>query len=252
VATRDIFDTLDEVGQVLDPSTWMLVGGLMVHAHSIQAGVANPRPTDDADIVLEVAVSNYTAAARQLQGIGFEPQNSLDPREPSYRFIRGPEQVDLMVPDRGKGIRFRQRDVLAVPGSKSAISRTQSFRLPRGRDVRIPDLPSALSLKGAAYRTSSPDPVRHLRDGIVLFACTEGRDDLLGPSKSMQTNINYLLLGLGPPDAWSGIAREVSEKAVRGIREHYRPDWKQSVPPTPERLRRGERRSGPRHSASIE
>jgi hypothetical protein len=77
----------------------------------------------------------------------------------------------------------------------------------------------------------------------VLFACTEGRSDLVPPSKSMQTNINYLLLGLERPEAWSGIAREVSEKAVRGIRQNYRPGWTQSVSPTPERLRGGARRA---------
>ena len=250
MATPDIFGALDEVADVLDPGTWMLVGGLMVHAHSVQAGVSNPRPTDDADIVLEVGVTHYADAARQLLGIGFEPHNPLDPREPSYRFNRGSEHIDLMVPDRATGIRFRQRDVLAVPGSGSAIKRTQLFRLPSGRDVRIPDLPSALSLKGAAYRTPSADPLRHLSDGVVLFACTEGRSDLVPPSKSMHTNINYLLLGLERPEAWSGIAREVSEKAVRGIRQHCRPDWTQLVSPTPERLRAARRPKPPRATSS--
>jgi hypothetical protein len=75
VAT-DIFDALDEVACVLDPGTWMLVGGLMVHAHSVQAGVSNQRLTDDADIVLEVGVTHYADAARHLHSIGFEPHNS--------------------------------------------------------------------------------------------------------------------------------------------------------------------------------
>jgi hypothetical protein len=127
MATRDIFDTLAGVAAILDPNTWMLVGGLMVHAHSVAAGVANPRPTDDADIVLEVAVSSYAGAAKRLLDIGFVPREPLDPREPSYRFCRGSDQIDLMAPDRGRGVRFRNRDVLKVPGSGSALKRTQPF-----------------------------------------------------------------------------------------------------------------------------
>lgn len=239
----DPFRTVDEVASVLDPKSWMLVGGLMVHAHSALAGVPNPRPTDDADIVLEVGVVNYAEAGRKLAEIGFEPTNPLDHREPSYRFVRGADQIDLMVPDRMTGIRFRQRSVLTVPGADSAIKRTQPFALPSGVVVRIPDLPSALSLKGAAYRTASANPVRHLRDGVVLFACADGATELLPPSKSMRSNINHLLQGLSRPEAWSGIAAETAAKASRAIRKHYRADWKQPVAVRPERFTPGGRRS---------
>jgi len=73
VATPDIFGALDEVADVLDPGTWMLVGGLMVHAHSVQAGVSNPRPTDDADIVLEVGVTHYADAEGSCTASGSSP-----------------------------------------------------------------------------------------------------------------------------------------------------------------------------------
>jgi hypothetical protein len=81
----DIFDTVTEVATILDPNTWMLVGGLMVHTHTVKAGIPNPRATDDADIVLEAGVVSYAEAAHSLLTIGFEPRTPLDHHEPSYR-----------------------------------------------------------------------------------------------------------------------------------------------------------------------
>jgi hypothetical protein len=37
----------------------MLVGGLMVHAHAQLAGIRHARPTDDADLVVEVRAGSY-------------------------------------------------------------------------------------------------------------------------------------------------------------------------------------------------
>lgn len=234
----DPFDILDEIAAVLRPETWMVVGGLMVHAHSELAGLPNPRTTDDADLVVEVGVVGYADAAQALQSIGFSPHDSIDHQEPSYRFDRDSDHVDLMVPDRTTGVRFRRRPVLAVPGAGSAIKRTQPFRLRSDVEVRIPDLPSALSLKGAAWRTASLDPSRHIRDGVTLFACADGREDLIPPSKSMHTNINYLLNGLNhEPELWRTIPLALVQHATRGIRQHYRAEWNPPAQTDPQRYR---------------
>lgn len=36
----DVFERLDEIASALPPERWMLVGGLMVHAHSLLSGVS--------------------------------------------------------------------------------------------------------------------------------------------------------------------------------------------------------------------
>jgi hypothetical protein len=61
--------------------------------------------------------------------------------------------------------------VVRVPGARSDLKRTATFQTPGGTTIRIPDIASALSLKGAAYHTPSANPERHLQDAITLFAC---------------------------------------------------------------------------------
>lgn len=45
----DPFARLDEITTVLPPDRWMLVGGLMVHAHAQLAALPHVRPTDDVE-----------------------------------------------------------------------------------------------------------------------------------------------------------------------------------------------------------
>ncbi|MFZ1411353.1 MAG: hypothetical protein WAS07_07845 [Micropruina sp.] len=58
----DVFGRIDQIAQVLPRDRWMLVGGLMVHAHARLAGIAHARPTDDADLVVELRAGNYREA----------------------------------------------------------------------------------------------------------------------------------------------------------------------------------------------
>lgn len=199
----------------------MLVGGLMVHAHAVLAGIAHPRPTDDADLVVELRVSTYLDAARELQELGYQRHESLDHRVPFHRFVRDEERVDLMAPE-GRSIRFAGREVLRVPGSRSALNRTIPFQLPSGVVIRVPDVPSALSLKGAAYRVPSPNPRRHLQDAVTLFACADVSE--LSLSKSMRANINPLINALDTVEAWVSADPVNRRRAVRAIRE-VRPGW---------------------------
>ena len=60
----DVFERLDQIAHMLPPERWLLVGGLMVHAHARLAGVPHGRPTDDADLVVEVRAGSYSEAAR--------------------------------------------------------------------------------------------------------------------------------------------------------------------------------------------
>lgn len=59
----DPFALLAEFAAASDSNAWILVGGLMVHCHAERAGIAHARPTDDADIVVELAGSTTAGAA---------------------------------------------------------------------------------------------------------------------------------------------------------------------------------------------
>lgn len=220
----DGFDLVDELARAISTEHWVLVGGLMVHAHAQLADIPNHRPTTDADAILEIAsTTGYAAAAAKILELGFTHYESLDHRAPAYRFERGTERIDLMAPDRGASMRYSSRDVLRVPGSASAMKHTETFTTAASTTVRIPNLAGALALKGAASETVSPNPIRHAQDGVVLFACAQKRG-MPSISRSQRGEINKLLLRLTSIEAWSLTDRPTRRLAVLAARS-VRPDW---------------------------
>lgn len=217
----DVFERVEEIARVLPPERWILVGGLMVHAHARLAGIPHPRPTDDADLVVELRAGHYAEAAMALQGLGYQRHEPLDCQAPFHRFTRRKEQVDLMVPE-NRSVRFAGRTVLAVPGSRSALNRAMAFTTPGGVTIRIPDVASALSLKGAAYHVPGANRVRHLQDAVTLFACAGTA--VLELSASMRKNVNHLINALDQTDAWAATDPLTRRRAVGAIRR-CRPDW---------------------------
>lgn len=154
--TSDGFEVAEEMAEVIAVDHWILVGGLMVHAHAIIAGVPNARATDDTDIVVEiVAGAEYGEAVQALEAVGFHFEASLDDKSPAHRFQRGDERVDLMAPDRAASVRLARRDVIQVPGSSSALKRTERFTTGRGIEIRLPDLTLA-PCRSRGLPTNSP------------------------------------------------------------------------------------------------
>ncbi len=100
-----------------------------------------------------------------------------------------------------KSVRFAGRAVIGVPGSRSALNRTVEFVTPGGVGIRIPDLASALSLKGAAHQLPGINPARHLQDAVTLFACAD--TTVLALSTSMRRNVNHLISALDTSQAWA-------------------------------------------------
>ena len=217
----DVFELVDQIALVLPPDRWMLVGGLMVQAHAGLAGVLHSRPTVDADLVVEVRAGSYSEAAWALEGLGYARHEPLDDRAPFHRFTRGRDQLDLMAPE-DKAVRFAGRAVIGVPGSRSALNRTVEFVTPGGVGIRIPDLASALSLKGAAHQLPGINRARHLQDAITLFACAD--TSVLDFSTSMRRNVNHLINALDTTQAWAAADPSSRLRAVRAIRR-TRPDW---------------------------
>ncbi|WP_104063742.1 hypothetical protein [Arthrobacter sp. 4R501] len=195
-----------ELARNLAAQHWTLVGGLMVQLHAARAGLAVARPTADVDIVLHLETPGTTVAQVHaiLAGMGYTLQTSIDSAAPAHRFVRGKEQVDVMVADRVAPHvpqRLGGHDMFALPAGTQALKRTVycRFSVPAVDDdgdgddekdvlISIPNVLGALVLKGAAYREDSRDTRRHLDDAVVLSACVleplTTRDQMKGSDRS--------------------------------------------------------------------
>lgn len=170
---------LFEIAEVTTPGEWVLVGGLMVQVHALRARVGASRPTDDVDLLLNLAAANVGAVAAPLQALGFRP---AEPRVRTvlHRFHRGDESVDVMA-ERGASARWAQRSIFQAPAARQAIDRRDWYDLRgAGRTVRIavPDPLGAIVAKAAAYTVDQRDRRRHLDDLAVLLAAAGGRRGL--------------------------------------------------------------------------
>ncbi len=235
----DPFEVVAEVAEVIPRDEWMLVGGLMVHCHAQLAGIVHQRPTNDTDIVVTMQTRTYAASAAVLEKIGFSLREPIDVAASIHRFVRGNDVVDLMIPDGYPSpTRFRQRAVVSVPGSKSALKRTVSYELANGAEIRIADLASALSLKGAAYFLPAANRERHLQDVVTLLACIGGEVIEPGLSKSMRKNIARVIGQLTHPEAWQLCSPADRAKAVYAA-SRLNPEWNPPdfvLPKQPRRL----------------
>ncbi|MFI9453532.1 hypothetical protein [Amycolatopsis sp. NPDC052450] len=156
---------------------WVLVGGQMVALWCAEGEVAVFRPTEDADVVLDVWVHRGALkyASRLLSERGFTETKTEDGY--GYRYQRGKASVDLMIPD------HMERQVkqpatttgrlgFQAAGGNQALIRAE--RIPvtvRGRNghVRRPNLLGALVAKAAAAVADTREPDRH-RDDIAVLA----------------------------------------------------------------------------------
>lgn len=165
------------------PEGWTLVGGQMVHLHCAERSHTPPRPTDDADTVLDVRADprfheSFTATLAEL---GFTFRTSGEGLQ--HRWVNGPAQIDVLLPD-GIGERAASRPgaggspTLATPGGTQALSRTETVAVTvtgRSGHVRRPDLVGALVIKAAAHSLGT-DNRRHRLDFVVLATMLAARD----------------------------------------------------------------------------
>lgn len=167
-----------ELARSLPAHKWTLVGGLMVQLHAAVAGMEVTRPTSDVDIILHVETGSVTAAelTDTLRTLGYALQTPIDDDSPAHRFVRGTEQIDVMVADHGIAkppLLLGRREVFRVPAGTQALQRTIYCRINTDEGavmVSVPNTLGALILKGAAYREDSHDGRRHLDDAAVLAA----------------------------------------------------------------------------------
>ncbi len=90
-----------ELAREIPSTQWTLVGGLMVQLHAAVAGLEVTRPTADVDIVLHVETGAASAPQIRatLQRLGYELEESISVDAAAHRFVRGKEQIDVMIAD---------------------------------------------------------------------------------------------------------------------------------------------------------
>jgi CheY-like chemotaxis protein len=169
-----------ELAAVIPSDQWTLVGGLMVQLHATAAGLPVSRATTDVDMVLHIETEATTARKMQhaLRALGYEIEHSLNKDAPAHRFLRGKQQVDVMIADHTAPrniTKMAGREPFQIEGGTQALQRTVNVVITGDDGVKtqlsIPNLHGALVLKGAAFMTDSRDRGRHLDDAAVLCAC---------------------------------------------------------------------------------
>lgn len=170
-------DLWDEVGALADalPAGWVLVGGLMVQLHLIQAGGPEIRVTTDIDVLGQ---ARPPAALRALADT-LVRDLSFDLGEPdadgySHRFTRGPLVVDILAPDglRGGAALQGGTRTVGIPGGSQAIARAEIVSIrtaSRSFTLLRPSLLGAILLKARALLVHR-DPDAQLQDLLSLLA----------------------------------------------------------------------------------
>jgi len=208
------------------PDGWTLVGGQMVHLHCAERGYAPPRPTDDADAVLDVKANpdillDVTAALVELQ---FAPAG-ISAEVNQHRWVRHPASLDLLIPH-NVGERLPRRagvtasPTVQTPGGTQALHRTEAVPVEvagRQGHVRRHHLVGALIIKAAAH-TVPADPARgrHRGDFATLSALVAAAD-FVGEDLSKRerkylrdmveaTRADRVVMG-SQPDAEDGLQR---------------------------------------------
>lgn len=180
---REPWPSAFELATALPADRWALVGGLMVQAHALAADVQTNRVTLDVDaaVRVEARAFSYAEAAAALARLGYSVDEST---RLAYRFTRGRDVVDLMVPDHEPSPqRFTRRDVMAVTGGRQALGRLETIHFAHAATelaIPLPSLHGALVLKSAAHQVDSRDRDRHLLDAITLMACIVDTAPILG------------------------------------------------------------------------
>jgi hypothetical protein len=148
---------------------WTLIGAHMVALHGWEAGREPIRPSEDADILVDVrAVARGAERLSQaLIETGFE-LDGVTPQGIGHRFRHGPVHLDVLAPD-GIGERASVRTIggartVQVPGGTQALRRSEKVdirsRSKRGT-VSRPNLLGALLVKVRAIAVDdSPDAQR--------------------------------------------------------------------------------------------
>lgn len=156
---------------------WLLIGGQMVFLHEFERGASDVRPTNDADVVVDLR--GEPRGLQRVHELLVEHGLLQDPpsREGvAHRYRRGGASIDVLAPDNlGKRAQLRlgAGRTLAAPGTTQALRRSSWIRVELAESrasalIRRPDLVGALLGKAAAVTRirsqSAASRAKHLRD----------------------------------------------------------------------------------------
>lgn len=178
----------------LVPRHWTLVGGQMVHLHCFERGAHPPRPTDDADAVLDVRSRSdiHPHLTSQLKELGFHVEStSMNGKQHRWANEAG-AVIDVLIP-RGlrESVALRKgaggAPTIETPGAQKVLNRSESVRVTlRGRtgQVNRPTLLGGLIAKAAAHTVHADEKrIRHVEDFVLLASLAKPSDFTNGLDK---------------------------------------------------------------------
>ena len=168
------------------PLYWVLVGGQNVYLHATERDAHLVRPTDDADMGLDLRARPLILAefTKALIDMGFSSEGETMTGH-HHRWIRDSAKFDVLIP-RGTGERSANRagatggTALEAPGVQSALNRAETVQVRAGDvqgNVNRADITGALVGKAAAMRIlDDPKSDRHLTDAMTLLSVMSARE----------------------------------------------------------------------------
>jgi hypothetical protein len=173
------WDIVAEIASNTSHDAWMLVGGLMVQAHAMMAGL-EPRVTKDVDLLIDVLADsgNLNHVIDSLLNLGFVKQEPGLRGTAFHRMKRNEQIIDVLVAEhlpsrKRQSARIDRMLLMEVPGGAQAIERKLQLTMSvieKDYSLVIPDLLGAFVLKAAAYGSDTRNKNRHLND-VALLAC---------------------------------------------------------------------------------
>ena len=169
------------------PEGWALAGGQAVFVQATLHGEQPPRPSTDADLVIDLRAD--PGAARRivdaLRAIGFDTTRR-DANGRAHRWERGDAQIDVLQP-RYLGDRIEKRlsreglETIAAPGAQHLLSRTELVTVTlgsRSAQIRTPTALGIIVGKAAGFQEIIDDPyrVRHLADILTIGPLITARE----------------------------------------------------------------------------
>jgi len=176
------WDLVSEIASCVDTKKWMLVGGLMVQAHAMMAGLES-RATVDVDLLIDVLADtkNIEYVVDGLTGLGFLLHEPGLRGAPIHRLKRTDQVVDVLIAEhlpsgKLKASKIGRLSLMETLGGSQALDRRMavSFYAPEGTcNLYMPDVLGALVLKSAAYSSDNRNRERHLEDAALLASLVE-------------------------------------------------------------------------------
>lgn len=204
---------------------WTLIGAHMVALHAWEAGRDPIRPSEDADVLVDVrAVSKGTERlSSALIDLGYE-LDGVTPQGIAHRFRRGQVRVDVLAPD-GIGERASVRTVgrartVRVPGGTQALRRSEpqdvKSRSKRGA-VHRPDLLGAILVKVRAIAVDD-EPDAQRQDVAFLLSLIRDPQPLIDDLSSKERTWLRRHRYFGDPGSPCWLGLEASEEGSLAFR----------------------------------